>query len=265
MLRLPPVPETMLWTLHNRASEAERADAILSDPAAIRIRDAIEFPFAETFGPPNAIHAFRSLTFDKAIRDFLARHPDGVIVNLGEGLETQTVRLADLGTSWYSVDVPEAMEIRERFLPPDGTHHHLAHSAFDPQWMNEVPDDRPALVTAQGLFMYFEEEAVARLIAGISERFRGGELWFDFIPPEFSRRSLDGWALTSNYRVPAMPWGVSAREAVDFVRARISSACSVQLAPYAEIPRGRRADVRPIWQVDLEERRSVPTLLKVEL
>lgn len=254
----------MLWTLHNRASEAERADAILPDPAAIRIRNAIDFPFTETFGSPNAIHSLRSLTFDKAIRDFLARHPDGVVVNLGEGLETQTDRLAEIGSSWYSVDVPEAMEIRERFLPSSETHRHLACSAFDPQWMDEVPDDRPALVTAQGLFMYFEEDRVATLVAQIAGRFAGGELWFDFIPPEFSRNSLDGWNLTPGYRVPPMPWGVRARQVADFVLAAAPSVRDASLARHAAIPPGREEDVRPIWQTD-RRRRSVATLVRVAL
>lgn len=265
MLRLPPVPETMLWTLHNRASEAERADPILNDEEAIRIRNSIDFPFAGTFGPPNAVHSLRSLTFDRAIRDFVLRHPDGVIVNLGEGLETQVKRLRDLKTTWFSVDVPEAMEIRERYLSPDDTHHHLAHSALDPAWMSLVPEDRPVLVTAQGLFMYFQEEQVADLIAQIARRFVGGELWFDFISPDFSRRSLEGWNLTPNYQVPLMPWGVRPRDAVAFVH-RVSGAnLNSKLAPYAPVPRGRAKDVRPIWQSEISETRSVPTILKSAL
>ena len=36
---LDGVPETMLWTLYNRASEARRRDALLVDPAAVRICD----------------------------------------------------------------------------------------------------------------------------------------------------------------------------------------------------------------------------------
>ena len=41
-LRLRDVPETMLWTLHSRASEARRADGVLRDPRALSIYDAID-------------------------------------------------------------------------------------------------------------------------------------------------------------------------------------------------------------------------------
>lgn len=34
---LTGVPETMLWTLYNRASEARRSKAFLKDPEAVRI------------------------------------------------------------------------------------------------------------------------------------------------------------------------------------------------------------------------------------
>ncbi len=73
---------------------------------ALQIREAIDYPFAETFGRPNASHAVRSVMFDRAIRQFATAHLNVVVVNPAERLETQRERLADLNLEWFSVDLP---------------------------------------------------------------------------------------------------------------------------------------------------------------
>ena len=51
MTRIDPglegVPETLLWTLHHRALEARRPDAVLRDPLAVELAERIDCPFAE--------------------------------------------------------------------------------------------------------------------------------------------------------------------------------------------------------------------------
>src|SRR5262245_18618226 len=76
-IALEGVSETMLWTLHNRASEARRPDAFLVDPAAVRIYDAIPYDYAHKFGKPNSTHPLRSRIFDDALRPWLRAHPGG--------------------------------------------------------------------------------------------------------------------------------------------------------------------------------------------
>jgi O-methyltransferase involved in polyketide biosynthesis len=49
---LADVSETMLWALHNRATEAKRRDGVLVDPESARIHDMIDYAFARHFGEP---------------------------------------------------------------------------------------------------------------------------------------------------------------------------------------------------------------------
>jgi O-methyltransferase involved in polyketide biosynthesis len=49
-VQLGGVPETLLWTLYHRSIEARRPDAVLTDPKAVALIDAIDYPFAERFG-----------------------------------------------------------------------------------------------------------------------------------------------------------------------------------------------------------------------
>ena len=138
-VQLQGVPETLLWTLYHRASEARRDDAVLHDPKAVELLDAIDFPFAERFGSAQAglsqWQALRALTFDRQVERFLAKHPDGTVVALGEGLETQFWRVDNGRVRWLTVDLPEAIEVRERLLPPGERQRVLACSALDARWM----------------------------------------------------------------------------------------------------------------------------------
>lgn len=212
-LDLVGVPQTMLWTLHNRAAESLRPDAWLRDDEAVRLYRAIAFDFQRHFGPADSSHAVRSLMFDEAVKPWLAAHPGGTVVELACGLETQFQRCDDGRVQWLCVDLPQAMAVRERYLPTRSPRcRHLACGAQDAGWMDAVDPSRGVFVTAQGLFMYLDENTVRRLVVALAERFPGAQLMFDVIPRWFSRRTVAGLDFTPHYRLPAMPWGIDRHE-----------------------------------------------------
>lgn len=75
---IPPdlagISETMLWSLHNRASETGRPDRALVDPESVRIRSAINYAFAYRFGDPVGSLAVRAAEIDRALRSWLKHH-----------------------------------------------------------------------------------------------------------------------------------------------------------------------------------------------
>lgn len=221
----------MLWTLHNRASEARRPDGILRDPDAVRIYASIDYDFTRRFGKPDASHAIRSRVFDDAVKPWLAEHPGATVVELGAGLETQAFRCDDGQATWVCVDVPEAIEVRERFIVPDERWRHLRQSALDESWMDDVDPSRGLFVTAQGLFMYFRESDVRRLVVTLLERFPGVELMFDTIPRWFSDKTLKGFHKTKHYQAPPMPWGIDRSEIADTLRTWSPRVTDVKLVP----------------------------------
>jgi O-methyltransferase involved in polyketide biosynthesis len=205
---LAGVPETMLWSLHNRACEASRDDAVLVDPHSVTIHAGMQYDFAGHFGEPGGSLAVRAAAIDRALRLWLETHPDGLVVSLGEGLETQARRVDNGRMRWLSVDLPEAIALRERFIAPTNRFRHVAVSVLDPAWMDEVDDASGLFVVAQGLLMYLDRPSVRDLLHGIAERFPGAELVFDAVPPWFSRLTVMGFQQTPHYRLPAMPWGI---------------------------------------------------------
>ncbi|MFT4171697.1 MAG: class I SAM-dependent methyltransferase [Rhodocyclaceae bacterium] len=229
---LTDVPETMLWTLHNRASESMRPDAMMKDPDAERIYRTIQYDYVRSFGPPDASHAVRSMIFDEAVAPWMQTHPGGTVVELGCGLETQFQRLDDGEVNWLCVDVPPAIDIRERFLAPSARCRHIRLDAFDPAWLDEVDPSRGVFVTAQGLFMYFDEARIRELILTIIARLPGVEIMFDTIPPWFSQKTLQGYWRTPHYRSPPMPWGVVLWDVPALVRGWSDKVRHVELLPY---------------------------------
>ncbi len=218
-LELEGVPETMLWPLWCRAAETRRFNSILHDPMSALLVDHIDYDFFRRFGFPAAFLAIRARVSDELIRAYLERRPnDGVVVALGEGLETQLWRSGTGAARWISVDVEEASAVRRRLLPNHPSQRLVASSALDPSWMDDVPEGASPFITAAGLLMYFPETDVRRLLAMIIKRFPTAELFFDTIPPIVSRAARNGAYLTRSYKSPPMPWGIRIREIPQFVR-----------------------------------------------
>ena len=235
---LDGVPETLLWNLYQRAAEARRPDAVLRDPKAVELVASIAYPFEERFGAASLgqWQALRALRFDQEVRRFLSEHPDGQVVALGEGLETQFWRVDNGRVRWLGVDLPETVEVRERLLPDEPPRRRtIAGSALDDEWARHVDPARGLLLSAQGLLMYFQPEQVHRLVAVCAERFPGAEMVFDGVPPWFSRRTVEGGMKTAQgYQAPPMPWAVDAAE-----KDRIRAIPNVAELRDLRAPRGR--------------------------
>ena len=239
-VKLSGVPETLLWNLYQRAYEARHSRPVLEDPKAVELVDRIDYPFEETFGRPHALlaqgHALRVRTFDTVVRAFLAEHPEGTVVTLAEGLETQFWRVDNGRARWLCVELPETAEVRRSLLPDGERRRVLARSALDPSWRDEVDASRGVLITAQGLLMYLQPSQVRELIAGCAERFGGGALVFDAVPRYFSSLTMRGKIRTSQgYCPPPMPWGLDARD-LPRVRTAHPAITDVRQVP---LPRGR--------------------------
>src|SRR5438045_608077 len=97
---LTGVPETMLWTLYNRAIEAKRPDRVLDDPESVRIFDSLDYDFPRSFGDPDGAHPMRAVESDRLLKAWMAKNSGGTVVSLGEGLDTQALRVDDGKVQW---------------------------------------------------------------------------------------------------------------------------------------------------------------------
>ena len=261
---LTDVPETMLWALHNRASEARRQDGILADPDSVRIQDAIDYDFKGRFGDPMGTLAARAAEIDRILRLWLRDHPDGFVVSLGEGLETQGRRVDNGRLRWLSVDLPDAIRLREHFLAPSDRFRHIAASALDPVWMDAVAPGADVFIVAQGLLMYLEPNAVRELIIGIADRFPAAQIVLDAVPRWFSNLTLWGLNQTPHYRLPAMPWGINRDELESTLRNWHPRVACVEFLDY-RAPRGLPRVLADLTNHIPVARHGVPSLVHVTM
>jgi len=237
-IQLEGVSETTLWTLHHRASEAARPDRVLHDPMAVELVDAIDFPFEARFGSSSTWsqwQALRARTFDREVRRFLHDHPDGTVIALGEGLETQLWRVNNNRVRWVSVDLPPVIQLRQQLLPASPRLELVASSVVDGAWLDEIDRTRGTLVTAQGLLMYLTRAEVHRLLATCAARIRAGGVVFDAVSPRMRDRSARAALADSEaYRPPRWTWAIDRHE-----RRAIAALPGLTDLETLRLPRGR--------------------------
>ena len=178
MSKLGVVEDTLFVPMLGRIYASEHCPQILYDQKALELKKKLPSALLEQDkqGQYTLIaSAARSANMDRIIRAFLECRPDGVIVQLGCGLETAYYRCDNGRSRWYAVDLPHVVEYRRELLPEPERETYLAGDAFAEDWIRQIRTgvpDAPILVTAGGLFHYFEESKVVgllRMLTGFGE------------------------------------------------------------------------------------------------
>lgn len=182
--RLTGVEETLLLPLWARATETQRRDPIVEDPKAVELVNRIDYDFrrfAHDWKSQVAV-AVRTRILDDAVGRFLAAHPHAVIVNLGAGLDSRFQRLDNGEMLWYELDLPEVIDCRREYFDETDRYRFVACSVIDHDWFSRIErDDRPVLLIAEGLLMYFARFEVRNLIRRLVESFPGAEMLLEVL------------------------------------------------------------------------------------
>lgn len=182
------VSETLLMTLYVRARESQRPDGMIKDEKAVAMVDQIACDFSRLrmHRHDEVAVIMRMRKFDEHVRHFLMRHPQGVVVHIGCGLDTRFDRVDNGHVEWFDLDLPDVMELRSKLLcSENGRCHPLATSVFDEHWFAEVESCKPRrfMFIAEGVFPYFEEAQLRPLFLKLRDHFRGSELVCDAHTP----------------------------------------------------------------------------------
>lgn len=202
--------ETLLIPLWAKAVEYGREDALLHDAEAARMMADIDYDFGKfrnaTLSQVGC--CVRSRIFDDMARAFIQMHPEGVVVQLGAGLDARYERLQRPTISaWYDLDLPEVIALRQRLLPANGNHY-LAESLFAKTWMAEVAaHGKPVLLLLEGVLMYFPLEKVRAWLVEVGKCLPGVHVVFDMVPPVAVGRAKKHDALKKmGKNVPEFSW-----------------------------------------------------------
>ncbi|HEY9305893.1 MAG TPA: class I SAM-dependent methyltransferase [Mycobacterium sp.] len=179
---LSGAPQTMLATLYAKALDADFEKPILGDRFAKEIVERIDYDWKKTTITPRRTSSITSRTahFDAWANQFLAAHPQAVVVHVGCGLDARFFRLRPgPGVEWYDVDYPEVAALRTQLYPAAEHYHVVAASVTDAGWLADIPADRPVLMLGEGLTMYLTEQEGTALLRRVVGHFSSGELQFD--------------------------------------------------------------------------------------
>ncbi len=206
---LSGAPQTMLATFYAKALDADLEKPILGDRWARDIVDRIDYDWTKTTITARTSPSVttRSAHFDKWARQFLAVHPEAIVLHLGCGLDSRYYRLdPDPSVEWYDVDYPDVADLRRQLFPAREHCHIVAASVTDPAWLADIPADRPMLMIGEGLTMYLTEQDGVALFRRIVEHAPSGELQFD----AFSRFGIKAqWTNAVVKRAGAtLYWGI---------------------------------------------------------
>ena len=155
-------------------------EGFLPDPMAEQIVASVDFDFRKVDQSRKlAIYmAMRAALFDGYAREFAAQHPEGLILQLGVGLDSRVKRVP-CDNPWYDLDFPDVIALRRDYFPEDSRYRLIAAPALPTDWLTDVPQAEHALVLAEGLSMYLSETDMRSLMAALQAHFSHVTFIFD--------------------------------------------------------------------------------------
>ncbi|MGA2896663.1 MAG: class I SAM-dependent methyltransferase [Acidobacteriaceae bacterium] len=183
-IQLGTVQETLLVPLYARAVDTRKKRPILNDRKAVEMVESIDWDF-QRFNQRWRIAAatLRTAIFDVPVRDFLSRHPEGTVVEIGAGLNTRFERLDNGAVHWFDLDLPDSIELRKKFFTDTTRRTTLTASVLDTGWMDAVRQSPgPYFFVAEAVFIYLTEQQVRSALAQIAANFPNATIAFDSMP-----------------------------------------------------------------------------------
>ena len=194
-INLSGVPETMLQTVYARAKESSGRGAI-HDAKAKELIEKLDYDFslADKDTAMRSGVIARTIVLDRLTKEWLAKRPGAVVVNIACGLDTRCYRMSGY-SHWYNLDLPETMAVREKLLPENGAISQIAMSAME-DWGSEISEQNvPVLILIEGLTMYLNAKDVQQIFAVISSRFEKATVFVETMNPamvrHFKEKSID--------------------------------------------------------------------------
>jgi len=186
---------TLFVPLAARARQTRLKRPALRDPKAVEMIESIDHDVSVyDRGWGGFVTVLRTLIFDWWVRQFLAAHPAGTVVELGAGLNSRFER-TDNGTARYvELDLPDTIELRRRFFADTGRRRMVAGSVLDEDWMDVVAFD-----TYTKAMLERQHKAAAR--RGMAARWA----WGCDDPRAFERAGL---RLTESATITRLPRGL---------------------------------------------------------
>jgi O-methyltransferase involved in polyketide biosynthesis len=187
-VELGDVQRTLFMPVWARAVETQKSKPILIDKTAVKIINSVDFDFSPMSQNVPEISQIawiaRCKRFDIIVKDFIQRHPNGTLINIGCGLDTSYERINNRSIFWYDLDLPDVIELKKKFLNESDNRKFIPSSFLDTKWFDDIIIMDKVLFISTGVFVYFEESVIKEFIIKVADRFNYSELFFDVTSPK---------------------------------------------------------------------------------
>ena len=181
------VQKTLFLPLWGRAVESRKQHPLLVDETAVWIIEQVEFDFSQITQNLDEISQIawikRSLYCDQVVKDFLEKYPDGTIVDIGCGLDTTFERTDNGRMKWYDLDLPDVIELRNKFVKENERRKFIATSFLETQWLADIEVNGNVLFISAGVFYFFDAETIEEFFIRLTDKYPNSELLFDVSSP----------------------------------------------------------------------------------
>ena len=115
--------------------------------------------------------AMRARVFDDWTDQMLEKNPDAIVLHIGCGMDSRSLRVKQPYSCWYDCDFPDVLEVRRQYYQETTSYHMMELDAADTEKINELPEGDTAVVVLEGISMYLTNGQLKALIAALRKKY----------------------------------------------------------------------------------------------
>lgn len=189
------VSETLLIPLYMRAQESKEENPIIVDEKSVELLSKVDYDFSK-FSADERCQRYISLRtkyFDEAVRKFVDKYDDAVVVLIACGLDPRVERISiEKEYQVYELDLPDVINLRRKFLPESPNNKYIAGSITNDEWIKTIKAEHPEghfLFILEGISMYLTEEVMKNVFKNIDDNFDHAEIHVERMNKFLSKRT----------------------------------------------------------------------------
>lgn len=204
--------ETMLQSFYARAMYSKNPKHKFKDPKAEEIVAKLDYDFSNASKDVTMSSGVIARTFvlDELVSDFIKQNPDCTVVNIACGLDTRFYRMDNGKITWYNLDLPETIAVRDSVYQEFGRVSTIGCSCFDPSWPQRVEKRGKMLFIIEGLSMYLTRDQVGKMLQIIRDSFDNAYVIMECLCPKFVNKEKVEKSIQSTGAV--FTWGANTFE-----------------------------------------------------
>ncbi len=114
----------------------------------------------------------RSTVFDEWLKQKLVEGQNAVVIHIGCGMDSRSIRVGIDNQKWYDVDFFEVIEERKKYYTESANYQMIAGDVRDCRWLKNIQENNYAIVVMEGVSMYLTIEEIHKLTDSLCTHFK---------------------------------------------------------------------------------------------